>query len=322
MDDFLPERQGPGAPPRITDAELITLAIAQVFLGLPNDRQFLALARWRLGHLFPYLPKQPGYNKAAGVPQITSAINYLAFVSPSFCDGIRLLDSTPVPCGQSRETTRRSEFAGIAGYGYCRSHSRYFWGFRLYLVCATDGTPIGFARPGQRPRARGRQGAAHLERLPLAGYVLIADKGFAGEDFEGFVEGQGGDLPDAPIEPKRHGSLGFIRQCIESVFWTCKGQLGLERHGARTLPGLLRPDRDAAAHPRRRPLAQLGDRRSRPPLHRLCPLIRNQPSRGGGPRVRTRTWSPLVGCLLPACGRCHPAAAHTPSTPPGTSPCS
>jgi hypothetical protein len=22
------------------------------------------------------------------------------------------------------------------------------------------------------------------------------------------------------------------------VFWTCKGQLGLERHGARTLPGL------------------------------------------------------------------------------------
>jgi hypothetical protein len=107
VDDFLPERQGPGAPPRITDAELITLAIAQVFLGLPNDRQFLALARWRLGHLFPYLPKQPGYNKRLRrlVPEISRSINYLAFVSPSFCDGIRLLDSTPVPCGQSRETT-------------------------------------------------------------------------------------------------------------------------------------------------------------------------------------------------------------------------
>jgi hypothetical protein len=63
VDDFLPGRQGPGAPPRISDAELIALAIAQVFLGLPNDRQFLALARYRLGHLFPYLPKQPGYNK-------------------------------------------------------------------------------------------------------------------------------------------------------------------------------------------------------------------------------------------------------------------
>jgi hypothetical protein len=44
VDDFLPVREGPGAPPRISDAELITLAIAQVFLGLPNDRKFLALA--------------------------------------------------------------------------------------------------------------------------------------------------------------------------------------------------------------------------------------------------------------------------------------
>ena len=29
-----------------------------------------------------------------------------------------------------------------------------------------------------------------------------------------------------------------MRQWIESVLWTCKGQLGLERHGARMIPGL------------------------------------------------------------------------------------
>jgi hypothetical protein len=63
VDDLLPKRQGPGRPPRITNAELIALAVAQMFLEIPNDRKFLALARWRLGHLFPYLPKQPGYNK-------------------------------------------------------------------------------------------------------------------------------------------------------------------------------------------------------------------------------------------------------------------
>lgn len=241
VDDFLPERQGPGAPPRITDAELIALAIAQVFLGLPNDRQFLALARYRVGHLFPYLPKQPGYNKRLRrlVPEISRAINYLAFVSPSFCDDVRLLDSTPVPCGQSRETVRRSEFAGIAGYGYCRSHSRYFWGFRLYLLCATDGTPIGFElAPANAPE---REVAKELlERLPLAGHVIVADKGFAGEDFESFVAEQGARLlrPDRKDEQPRFGPLGHIRQWIESVFWTCKGQLGLERHGARTVPGL------------------------------------------------------------------------------------
>src|SRR5207244_7740175 len=38
----------------------------------------------------------------------------------------------------------RSEFAGIAAYGYCRSHSRYFWCFRLYLLCATVGHPIAY----------------------------------------------------------------------------------------------------------------------------------------------------------------------------------
>jgi hypothetical protein len=64
VDDFLPKRRGPGRPPRITDAELITLAIAQVFMGLPNDRQFLALAGYRLSHLFAYLPRQSGYNSA------------------------------------------------------------------------------------------------------------------------------------------------------------------------------------------------------------------------------------------------------------------
>jgi hypothetical protein len=59
-DDFLPKREGPGRPPRITDAELCTLAIAQVFLDCPGERRFLRLARPRLGHLFPYIPGQSG----------------------------------------------------------------------------------------------------------------------------------------------------------------------------------------------------------------------------------------------------------------------
>ena len=185
VDDLLPRRQGPGRPPRITDAELITLAVAQMFMGLPNDRQFLALAQYRLGHLFPYLPKQPGYNKRLRnlAPTIARVISYLAASSPSFCDGLRLLDSTPVPCGQSRETARRSELAGYAAYGWCKSHSRYFWGFRPYLLCASDGMPICFElAPANTPE---RVVAAEmLARVELDGYTVLADKGFAGEEFE------------------------------------------------------------------------------------------------------------------------------------------
>jgi hypothetical protein len=111
----------------------------------------------RLGHLFPYLPKQPGYNKRmrALAPQIVRLLNLVAFSSPSWCDNIRLLDSTPVPCGASRETVKRSAFAGHAAYGYCASHSRYFWGFRLYL----RSHPVGCeqhsnSRPPTSPSAK------------------------------------------------------------------------------------------------------------------------------------------------------------------------
>ena len=241
IDDFLEPRSGPGRPPKLSDSELITLAIAQVFLGVPNDRQFLALARWRLGHLFPRLLDQSQYNRRlrALAPQIARVINYLAFVSPSFHDRLRLLDSTPVPCGQSRQTARRSALAGSAGYGYCRSHSRWFWGFRLYVICSADGMPMGWelaaANVGERVVA-----AEMAQRVPLAGHTVIADKGFAGAEFEQLIASCGATFlrPDRRNEARRHGSLGHVRQWIESTFWTCKGQLGLERHGARTIGGL------------------------------------------------------------------------------------
>ncbi len=75
----------------------------------------------RLGPLFPYLPKQPGYHKrlkAAG-PLLAAALDFLAREVPSWHDQVRLIDATPVPCGASRETVKRSELAGWAGYGYC-----------------------------------------------------------------------------------------------------------------------------------------------------------------------------------------------------------
>lgn len=241
VDDLLPKRRGPGHPPRITDAELIALAVAQMFLAVPNDRKFLAIARYRLGHLFPYLPKQPGYNKRLRklAPTIARVITQLAASSPSFWDNLRLLDSTPVPCGQSRETARRSELAGYAAYGWCESHSRYFWGFRLYLLCAPDGMPICFElAPANAPE---RVVAAEmLERVELDGYTVLADKGFAGEEFEAHMAALGANFlrPDRKDEPRRNGSLGPVRQWIESVFWTCKGQLTLEAHGGRTVEGV------------------------------------------------------------------------------------
>jgi hypothetical protein len=245
-DDLLPKRRRPGRKPRITDAEIICLAVAQILLDCPSERRFLRLARARLGHLFPYLPKQAGYNKRvrALAPEICLLISALSRNSPSFCDRLRLLDSTPVPCAQSRETVKRSQLAGHAAYGYCASHSRYFWGFRLYLVCSPDGMPHGFClAPANEPERE--VAAALLERMRASGALhgdelVIGDKGLAGQQFEQTVAELATGLlrPDRRNERPRHGSLGSVRQWIESIIDTAKGQLSLERHGGRTPEGV------------------------------------------------------------------------------------
>ncbi|MEK7836633.1 MAG: IS982 family transposase [candidate division NC10 bacterium] len=241
-DDLLPRRPRARRRPKITDAELVCLAVAQILLDIPSERHFLRYALTRLGHLFPYLPKQSGYNKRmrALAPQIVRLLNAIAFCSPSWCDNLRLLDSTPVPVGASRETVRRSEFAGHAAYGYCASHSRYFWGFRLYLLCASDGMPIAFElAPANAPE---REVAAEmLRRVSLDGYTVIADKGFAGEEFEALMAELGALFlrPDRKDEQPRFGGLGGVRQWVESIIDTIKGQLSLEQHGAHTMPGLI-----------------------------------------------------------------------------------
>ena len=217
VDDFLPARRGAGRRPRITAAELITLAVAQVLLQCHSERRFLRLARKQLGHLFPYIPLQPGYNKRlrALAGEICLVIEHLARVSPSFCEQLRLLDSTPVPCGQSRETRKRSELAGWAAYGYCASHSRYFWGLRLYLLCAPDGMPISFClAPANEPERE--VALAMLERarergLLSGGEIIIGDKGFASHEFERSRRVPGRHL-HPPRPPRREAPVREARR--------------------------------------------------------------------------------------------------------------
>jgi hypothetical protein len=143
----------------------------------------LRLARKHVGHLFPSTPKRPGYNKRlrALAPELCIVIEHLAQISRSFCDRSRRLDSTPVPCGASRETAGRSELAGWATYGYRKSHSRFFWGLRLYLLCAPDGMPVSFCLASANEPER-EVAAAMLERAAaITGQEIIAsDRRFAG----------------------------------------------------------------------------------------------------------------------------------------------
>ena len=113
----------------MTDAEVVTLAVAEAMIGIDKDAEFLAVAAKRLRHLFPKLPKQPGYwKRRARLTETTGWHRDLCRDNPGHHDRVVLLDSTPVESGRSVETVRRSQLADTSGYGYCRGHCARFGG--------------------------------------------------------------------------------------------------------------------------------------------------------------------------------------------------
>jgi hypothetical protein len=250
IDDHVlePGRRRPGHPKKLSDAELVCLAVAQVLLGARSEHHWLRLCYGRLGHLFPYLPKQPGYHKRlkAAAPLICQATLYLATLCPSWADELRLFDATPVPCGTSRQTVRHSELAGLANYGYCAAHSRWYWGLKLYLLATAEGMPVAWCladpKIGEREIATELLGHARDTGALRDGMIVLADKGLAGQEMERYAAGELKVLlarPDRKDEPRRFGNLGGMRQWIESVNDTHKGQLDLERHGGPTPAGVF-----------------------------------------------------------------------------------
>jgi hypothetical protein len=244
-----PWRPAVGIIPRLSDAELVTLAVMQALLGFTSEARWLRHARAQLRHLFPYLPQQPGYNKRlrAAAPMIRHCIRVLAADTSVWTDDVWVVDSTPVECGRSRETTRRSDLAGWAEYGYCASHSRYFWGLRLHLVCTLQGLPVAFALAGAKADERdvlaGMLTAAPELAASRPGQTLIGDKNYYGAAFEAGIAATGIRLlrPARKDEPPRASAHLFkpLRQIIESVNDTFKGQLDLEQHGGHTPAGVM-----------------------------------------------------------------------------------
>ena len=241
-------RRGPGKPPEVSDAELVCLAVAQVLLRFDDERHWLRAAPRLAGDLFPRLLRQSEYNNRlkAAAPLMEAALRWLAARTPGSAELLRLMDATPVPCGASAVTAKRSGLYGYAGYGYCPSHSRWYWGCKLLLACTCDGTVTGFSLANPKLHGERDQARQTLERQPAnrpaPGTAVVTDKGLSGQDTEDFFAGP--DLGLTLIRPARKDESlprpfpNWLRQRVEAVIWTLKNQLGLERHGGRIPAGL------------------------------------------------------------------------------------
>ncbi|MDR1213031.1 MAG: IS982 family transposase, partial [Propionibacteriaceae bacterium] len=241
----VPYRPVVGFQPRISDAEIITLAVMGALRGHTNESQWLRHAKTHLTSYFPYIPNQPGYNKR--LRKLAETIDWvrgrLARSTDAWSDGVWLADSTPVETARSRPTVKRTDLAGDAQYGYCASHTRYFYGFRLHLLATLSGLVVGYALTGAKAdeRATLLSILSGLERRP--GQTLIADMGYHGRGFEQALASEDIVLirKARKRERPRPGArfLKPLRQVIESVNATLKTQLDIERLRAKTIRGLI-----------------------------------------------------------------------------------
>jgi hypothetical protein len=231
-----------GRPPRVSDAELVALAVGQAAMGISSDRQFLGLVPKVLPGWFPHLPDQSQYNR-----RLRALVELMSHVQERLArlldvGGIRLADGTALAVAGYAGCEKRSRFSGFARYGYAKSQHRFIWGVRLILLTDERGLPLGYTMVP----------ANEHEREPLTDLltgipaeVVVADKGFWGEAFRARLEADGVRLL-TPDRVRTAANLGFeralasTRLVIESVFSNLKGQMQLECHLARTPAGLAR----------------------------------------------------------------------------------
>ena len=182
-DDLLPARPRNGRR-KLTDAEIVTLCVAQVLMGSRAIGGFCGRLAGSCSICSRSCRARTRLHKRS--QRLTEAIEWLTGVvaaqSPGYDDDLVLLDSTPVECGRSLETTRRSDLAEVCGHGYCKSHSRWFWGMRLHLVCAPDGTPRA-ATLVAADRPEREVALPLLARALHGGETVVCDKGYAGREF-------------------------------------------------------------------------------------------------------------------------------------------
>ena len=256
-DDLLPDRPK-NARRSVTDAEVVTLCVAQAIVGhsvgsagAPRGQPInTCVTCSRVPRPAGLLQAPPASCRDAGV-----ADRCLRESSPGFHRRTLLVDSTPVECARSRETVKRSALGDAADYGYCSSHSRFFWGFRLHAVFAPDGTPRALALTSpSRMSARGRTETARSrpthrwrDRDRRQGLRRTSVRGWCRKNSTPrSSDPPAKTRPAQGLLPTAHPP---VRQRIESIFWTCKDLLTLERHGARTLAGHQRAHRATPTSP-------------------------------------------------------------------------
>lgn len=235
-----------GKKPLFSDSEIITLSIAQHWLGIADEREFLRFIRNNHLPLFPRLVSQSQFNRRArSLCWLINRMRQHLVAQMGIADTpCQLIDGTPVQMRHWRRFGKGHLRLPEAALGYCAAKKQTYYGFRLLAVTTLDGIIVGWdlfaANADEREAAQ--ELLEHCRHLSVLG-----DKGFLDQKRQSVLQEEQGLLLLTPKRKNQHEQnapawdalMNRTRRLIETTFAQAKGTFGLEKPGARSLWGIL-----------------------------------------------------------------------------------
>lgn len=235
-----------GAKPVFSDAEVITLMLAQDFLSFESETQYLSFMRANYLSLFPKLCDQSQFNRRARALRFVVEELRRAWLRElgATKDLFFLMDTKPVPVVSYKRSKKHSDFRQSAGYGYCPARHFHYFGYKFVAVTTFDGLPVAFEMVAANTDERV---AAEEVLSALRSCDIFGDKGFIGAEWQQEVKEQSGNRvwTAKRVNQKAQNPYWFdrllnsVRERIEGSFNELQNTgRNLERLLAKTVIGL------------------------------------------------------------------------------------
>src|SRR5229473_4932167 len=239
----------PGPVPKLTDSEVITIALYQELIGEAREDHFFRLHQSSLLTFFPGLNERSRYNRRKR--DLWSVILAVRSSLQIVLDALQfeetaVVDSAPVPCVGYKRSKASSDFVGTADYGVCSSKAMKYFGCKFHSVVSLTGVIMGFVVTPASPY----DNQVLVERLDSCSHhltSLLGDGAFNDAALQSFLEQYRGLQLLAPTKanqpPKRSGQtqrqLNRLRLICETVNAQLQEQLHLSKHYAKSAWGLV-----------------------------------------------------------------------------------
>ncbi|WP_338882223.1 IS982 family transposase [Xenorhabdus sp. TH1] len=229
-----------GYPPKLSDAEAITMEVVGEFLGFSTDKGIWTYFRDHWCEWFPGLGSRANFAKqVANLWAVKQKLQEkLARLLGAFDRPVHIVDGFPLPiCGFKRAKGSAS-FKGQADYGYCAAKNETYYGFKGHLMIDEIGVVTGFTLT---PANVSEREAVWDLTSPIKG-CLLGDKGYLGFEFQEEMKQSGIEMiapvranMDDPVPRETRKRINAKRRLIETVIGQLAGQFAIEKCWARDL---------------------------------------------------------------------------------------